>query len=266
MHTSVSNKSANRDDYQFIARSIGAMPKEFAQGHHNLPHTHDRDQLIYASHGIMQIKSQHKQWILSPEMALLIPHHVEHEMTALSDVSLRTLFIHPNVYSHAGIKMVHVGTFLKELILKAMTFPIEYDEHGIDGKVMDLIVHEIHHNYVEDFALPIVTHPKLQSIEQEAMHNTILLTQTIDDWAKHFHCSSKTLSRLIQKELGMGFQLWMQLLTVKISLVKMAQHEPLTQIAYDLGYASLASFSRMFKKTTGQSPSQMQSVAAPSVL
>ncbi|MBP6116667.1 MAG: helix-turn-helix transcriptional regulator [Neisseriaceae bacterium] len=251
-------KSVDRNDYQHIPQLIGAMPKEFVKGFHNLPHAHERVQLIYASAGIMEVKTAERQWILSPETALLIPKNLLHEMTALSTISLRTLFIHPKALSgHQSeqVQFIKVNSFLKELIIKAASLPMAYDEHGIEAKLMDLILFELRHHQSNHFVLPNTHDKKLLLIEQRMMDDYALLAESIHYWAKTLHCSTKTLNRLTHKEIGISFQLWKQYIMIKISLILMAQQRSLTQIAYDLGYASLPSFSRMFKKITGKSPS-----------
>lgn len=255
---STPDKSTDRDDYQHIPQRVGAMPREFAKGFHNAPHRHERAQLIYACSGIMEVHVGRQQWVLSPSTALLVPAMLEHEMRALSPVSLRTLFIHPDVGPlprEGQASLIRVTRLLQELILEAVALPMAYEEDEIAGKVIDLILYEMGRHRIHEFILPETSDLRLRFIEQEIMARPELLAQSVEYWANLLHFSAKTLNRLIQRQLSVNFREWKLLITVKLSLVLLGQGRPLTQIAYELGYTGLSSFSRMFKKVTGQSPS-----------
>lgn len=255
---SIQGKSTDRDDYQRIPQRVGAMPREFSKGFHNAPHSHERAQLIYACSGVMEVHVGRQQWVLSPSTALLVPPMVEHEMRALTSVSMRTLFIHPDAGPlpvEGRASLIRVTRLLQELILEAVALPMGYSEDEVAGKIVDLILYEMGRHRIDEFILPETSDLRLRYIEQEIMVRPCLLAQSIGYWADQMHCSAKTLNRLIHRHLSVSFREWKLLLTVKLSLVLLAQELPLTQIAYELGYTGLSSFSRMFKKVTGKSPS-----------
>jgi AraC-like DNA-binding protein len=75
------------------------------------------------------------------------------------------------------------------------------------------------------------------------------------------HMSSRTIQRLLKKESTTFATL---LDDVRINLAKQFLSDPrtdLTEIAFLLGFSELSTFSRAFKRLTGQSPSQYRSVA-----
>lgn len=142
----LTNKSTNLEEYQNIQGTIGAMPKEFSRGHYNRPHQHERAQLVYGISGIMEVHANGQIWILSPKTALLIPGNMEHSMSAITDISLRTLYIKPDVaqdINQGSVKLLKVDGFLKELIGRSTAITVNYDAGGIDGKIMDVIIHEL---------------------------------------------------------------------------------------------------------------------------
>lgn len=253
----LANKSTNREEYQHIHDNIGAMPKEFSKGFYNAPHQHERAQLVYGISGIMEIHVENRVWILSPKTALFIPNGIVHSMQAITDISLRTLFIKPEIANDINsyqVKLLRVGNFLKELIERSTFIPINYLENSINGKIMDIIVHELKMAEEIIYSIPTPTHQKLIEIETLIMSNYLLLTEKVEYWAELFFMSSKTLNRLIFKDLGITFNVWRQYLCVKISLIQMSESKSLTNIAYDLGYQSPSNFFRMFKNITGQNP------------
>lgn len=254
----LTNKSTNREEYQNIHATIGAMSKEFSKGFYNASHKHERAQLVYGISGIMELHASGKIWILSPMTALLIPENFEHSMLAITDISLRTLYIKPEVandINNGNIKLLKVDNFLKELISRSISISVDYTEQSIDGKIMDVIVYELNVAKEISYSIPVPTTYKLIQLEEMIMQNHILLKEKICFWSDFFCISSKTLNRLILKDLGFTFNVWRQYMSVKISLIQMSENKSLTHIAYDLGYQSPSNFCRMFKNITGQNPS-----------
>jgi AraC-like DNA-binding protein len=78
---------------------------------------------------------------------------------------------------------------------------------------------------------------------------------TLDDWATRVGASGRTLARLFERELGMGFAQWRQQVRLAHAASLIARGMPLSRVAAELGYASQSAFSAMFRKTFGQSPS-----------
>src|SRR5215468_6413571 len=58
-------------------------------------HFHDTDQLVFASKGVMTIRTDEGFWIVPPQRAVWIPSHVVHSITMSGPVSMRTLYFKP---------------------------------------------------------------------------------------------------------------------------------------------------------------------------
>jgi AraC-like DNA-binding protein len=67
--------------------------------------------------------------------------------------------------------------------------------------------------------------------------------------------SRRTFTRLFRKETGLSFSAWRQQACLFAALPRLAANEPITRIAFDLGYESPAAFTTMFKRLQGVPPS-----------
>jgi AraC-like DNA-binding protein len=67
--------------------------------------------------------------------------------------------------------------------------------------------------------------------------------------------SVRTLSRLFQNNLGMGFAEWRRQVQLATAVAELIQGQPVSAIARSLGY-SPSSFSDMFRRELGIAPSQ----------
>ena len=66
-------RSTDPRDYQRVPRPFAAMAKRFADGFEIAPHSHQRDQLIYAVSGLMRVRTEHEAWIVPPDRAVYVP-------------------------------------------------------------------------------------------------------------------------------------------------------------------------------------------------
>src|ERR1043165_7419291 len=86
-------RSTDPRDYQRVARPFAAMAKSFADGFEIEPHSHPRDQLIYAVSGLMRVRTERDAWIVPPDRAVYLPARTIHSISMRGDVELRTLYI-----------------------------------------------------------------------------------------------------------------------------------------------------------------------------
>jgi AraC-like DNA-binding protein len=249
-------RSTDPEDYQRVPRPIGAMPKEFADGHVITPHSHERAQLLYAASGTMRVTTQDGTWMVPTLRGLWIPAAVTHEIRMCGPVSMRTLYIDPAAapWAAARCEVIEISGLLRELILEAMRQPVEYDTAGRDGLVMTLLLAELRAADRVPLRIPMPTDKRLLALCRA------LLDRPQDDdpleaWAERVHASSRTLARLFRRETGMGFVAWRQQVRLAEAVARLAQGEPVAAVARALGYASASAFTAMFRRSLGATPS-----------
>ncbi len=255
----VTAKSQNRDDFQNVPSYVSGMAKVFPKGALNRKHSHQRAQLIFASAGVMEISTNDRHWLIPPQLALWIPPEVEHEMLARTEVDLRTLWIR---VSEATIALpiiptlIYVTPLLRELIVRAVELPIEAGLTGTAEHIIPLIFSEIQFSRTGNFHVARVSDPRLVRVE-EALRHDPSDSRGVEDWARVANMSVSTFSRHVKAETGLSFVDWRQEIRLMEAMVRLAAGEPITTIALSLGYENVGSFSRMFKRTMGASPSEL---------
>nr|WP_228519122.1 helix-turn-helix domain-containing protein [Flavobacterium sp. LC2016-12] len=85
--------------------------------------------------------------------------------------------------------------------------------------------------------------------------NDIASKYTIDYYADLSFMSTRTLSRLFIKELGMNFSDWRIRLKLLEAIKRLGEKQSIKEIALDLGYKTTSAFIFMFKKKLGKTPS-----------
>jgi AraC-like DNA-binding protein len=249
-------RSTNREDFQTVPRPIGAMAKDFPDGFFIPPHAHPRSQLIHAATGVMRVSTPQGAFVVPPHRALWVPADIVHDVRMAGAVAMRTLYIAPPavVALPRECCVVAVSPLLHELILRASTLPLLYDENGADGRVMSLILDELRVLPVLPLSLPMPRDPRLAKICR-ALLDDPAGTLTLPQWGKRIGASSRTLARGFQRETGLTFGRWRQQARLLEALGRLAQGQSVTTIALDLGYDSPSAFTSMFRRALGRTPS-----------
>src|SRR5882757_1945801 len=87
-------------------------------------HFHYRDQLVYATRGVMTVRTRDGTWIVPTHRAVWIPASVPHTIVMSGTVAMRTLYLQQRLAKTLprACCVVNVSPLLRELILHACTF------------------------------------------------------------------------------------------------------------------------------------------------
>jgi len=254
----LSQRSTDPDDYQNVPRPIAAMAKKFPPGFEIAPHAHLRDQLLYAASGVMRIQTDTEAWIVPPDRAVYLPAGTRHTVSNRGHLEMRTLYIARNVA--AGMSrptVIEVSHLLRALILALIEEPVLYDEAGKGGLIARLILLELGVARHLPLVLPMPADPRLQRVCRAMLVNPEA-DLTLEDWAASAGASARTLARLFERELNMGFTIWRQRVRFHNAVEALATGQPIALVARNSGYRSASAFSAAFRKAMGASPSTLR--------
>ena len=80
---------------------IVAVGNFYPAGHIHPRHRHRRDQLLYASTGVMVVGTDQGAWVVPPQQAIWIPASVDHEIRMIGDVATRSTYLKDGVIRKA---------------------------------------------------------------------------------------------------------------------------------------------------------------------
>jgi AraC-like DNA-binding protein len=248
-------RSTRGIDYQEVPRPVAALADEYASGHFDPPHRHVRGQLIYSTTGVMTVTTDTASFVLPPQRAVWVPAGVMHEARCRGHVSCRTLYIKPEAIQGlaAACRVIEVTDLLRELIVEATRMPVEYDETSRDGRVMGLLLDELVRARAAPFHVPMPAHPRLARICTAILEDPAQ-DDMLDDWADAAGMGRRTFTRTFRRETGMSFATWRQNVRLMEALSRLANGEPVTRVALDVGYNSPSAFTAMFRRAFGVAP------------
>lgn len=244
-------------DYHDAGRATVAMDVDYPDGATTGRHAHPRAQLLHAIEGVMTVRSEQGTWIVPPNRALWLIAGKEHEVRMSGTVRIRTVFIDTAAIDHLPKQsgVVAVSPLLRELIVAAVTIPLDYPDHGRDARLMHLLVDEIREADVLPLHLPTPDEPRVRRI-CDTLLGEPANSWTADQWARQLGVTARTVHRLFVRETGMTFAQWRDQARLLFALQRLAQGERIIEVAFDCGYASQSAFTAMFRRHFGKPPSE----------
>jgi AraC-like DNA-binding protein/mannose-6-phosphate isomerase-like protein (cupin superfamily) len=250
-------RSTKGIDYQDVPRPVAGLADEYPPGFVDPRHSHKRAQLIYATTGVTSVTTDDATFVVPPQRAVWVPGGVVHEVHCRGHVSVRTLYVDPRARDDLSntCRVLEVSDLLKELILEAVRIPIEYDVEGRDGRIITLVLDEIISAPSIPLHVPMPQEPRLlricRAILDDPAHG-----DTLDDWARIASMGRRTFTRIFRRETQMSFAAWRQHVRLMEAMSRLATGEPVTTVAFDVGYSSPSAFTAMFRKAFGAAPTR----------
>lgn len=235
-----------------LSDPVVAYGADFAREETIARHAHDRAQLVFAKDGIMRVATEQGTWVVPPQRAVWLPPRIMHEILFASPGSMRTLYFEPTLCDTTpqNCTVVNVSPFLRELIIGSVEG--ERAKRRWDHSV-PLILEEISAAGIAPLHLPEPEEPRLAKVTT-AIKAEPASQKTLKDWAADLGMSSRTLARLFAAGTGMTFRQWQRQARLLDALVRLAEKQPVTTVAYDLGYESPSAFIYAFRRTLGTTP------------
>jgi len=242
---------------------VVAMAKEYPHGTRVEPHRHRRAQLLHAITGTMRLATDEGAWIVPSLRAVWIPPGVEHSFLIAGDLSMRTLYIDPDVpvFADGGrCRVVQVSGLLRELILAAL------DDSGGDSDgdlapdgraalITALILDELARAPEVPLGLPMPRDRRLAALCR-ALVDDPARPDSLETWAERSGASARTLARLFRRETGLTFGAWRQQARLAEALARLARGDGVAAAARGAGYDSPSAFTAMFRRALGETPRQ----------
>ena len=123
--------SQKRQDRPLVFDRIGhgraeitTLMHDYAAGRVIKLHFHEADQLVYASRGVMTVRTKDGIWVVPTDRAVWIPARIPHTIAMSGIVAMRTLYLRKRLAKALprNCCVVNVSALLRELILRACAF------------------------------------------------------------------------------------------------------------------------------------------------
>ncbi len=230
-------------------------------------HHHLKGQFTYIEGGISYLNTRDKAYFLPARHYIWIPPQLEHfVLHTSSTLKVANIYFtdeddlkHP-FFSKMGIYPVN------DLLLEMLIFTERWSQTirpgGFDYEFLMTLKHllpEISQHPLP-IALPTTHHERLVPV-LEYLQRNVSQPLHLPEVAYEFGTSARTLSRLFHQELDMSFLQYVKMYRIIRAIEDLLQTDKsITEIAYDVGYTSLATFSNTFLQMVNRRPAEFRSI------
>ncbi|MBB2199563.1 MAG: helix-turn-helix transcriptional regulator [Gluconacetobacter sp.] len=223
-------------------------------------HAHPYHQLIYAAAGPAQIETEQGRHILPQGRAAWIPAGTRHR-SLVSDDHGASLYFSPDSVTDTSshVRILVANPLMREMILYATRWERGASETDPLADSFLRVLAQLCSEWLEQelkLFLPSTTHPSLRRAMDYALADLAGATQTgaID----HAALSERSFRRLFMRETGLTWQAWLGQARIQMAMGLLIQGRRVTEVAADVGYASLSAFAKAFAQTAGEGPAQFR--------
>jgi len=234
---------------------LASVSADFDSGHVIVEHSHPEDQLLFASKGVMTLRTKQGVWVVPPLRAVWIPANTPHSVAMSGPVSMRTLYFLPRLCRKFPGKcfVMNVSPLLRELILHACKFKRLNKGASAERRIIEIIVEQLKAVDSIPLQLPHPTDTRAMRVVK-ALLDDPGDQRDLGKLCKDCGASKRTIQRVFLEETKMNFGKWRQQLRLLHGLQLLASGEKVTAAALEAGYSSPSAFISMFRKQLGTTP------------
>jgi len=241
--------------YRRLSRPVIASAYAYKDGDLESWHSHHQPQFVFTTRGVLRVTTPGGAWTLGPHRGLWLPSRMGHELQAIGEVGLYSVYIETEISPWDGeeCRVLVIST-----LLRALVAAMEEDRRLASGHRAELIIPLLLQEMrdapqAHEGSLPLPQDRRLQQICERLIAEPGN-NDTLDLWGERVGASERTLGRLFKAQTGLGFGQWRQQLRLVESVSRLARGLPVAAIAAELGYRNSSAFIAMFRKATGQTP------------
>ena len=241
------------DPWKYQVRT-GIVP-EYADGHVIRTHSHPWHQLVYASRGVMTVRTPEGAWVVPIHRGVWVPAYTRHSIQMSGLVSLRTLYIVPNLCTGLPdrCRAIAISPLLRELILRMVELNSLSTRIPAHAHLVSVLIDHLQAMESEAIHLPLPRDRRAKRIAT-LLQGEPSDPRSLGELSRIAGASKRTLERLFKSETGLGFGKWRQQLRLGQALRLLAAGEAVTSAALDVGYDSTSAFISAFRMTFGKTP------------
>lgn len=217
-------------------------------------------QLIYATRGVMTVRTDQCAWVVPPHRGVWIPAGFQYRVEMSGVVALRMLYIHvrpraADLFANSSrvCSVVNVTPLLRELIVRTVILGALDSSVPEQKRLIGVIRDELKVLVAVPLQLPM---PQDRRAAQFAafVEADPGARVPIEKLLRKCGASRRTMERLYRSETAMSLGQWLRRQKLLHALRRLAAGDSVNTVALELGYNSASAFIAMFQRELGQTP------------
>ncbi len=224
-----------------------------AIGHEMAMHAHEDGQFTFVRQGLVSTETETGVWVVPAGRLAWIPPGLRHASKARGPVDGWLVRVGATYGRRlpAHISILRASNLLTAGLERISTLPDE--DTPLTRLLHRLMLLELESVEWEDFGLPLPTSAAMRHWATTFMEEPTS-GFSIDQAAAAVRMSRRSFTRHFSQETGKNYSEWKRLVIVQRAIERLTHGDPVSTIAYDMGYENPSAFIAMFKTMQGVSP------------
>lgn len=226
------------------------------------PHRHARHQLMFATRGVIHVRTAHGEWLLPPSRAIWIGAGVEHGLLVKRAADTRVLYIDPAICSApacpisdaAPCRVLDVSPLVRELILACSELPWDRADDA-QLRLARVLLDQVQGLEQAPVDMPLPHDPRALKVV-DILRAEPASRESLVSIAARVGASARTIERLFARETHLSFGAWRRRQRMLFAMERLAYGDSVTGVAFDAGYESASSFVAAFRAMFGTTPAR----------
>jgi AraC-like DNA-binding protein len=234
---------------------VTALAYDLVHGHAIPEHVHPEDQLVYASRGVMTVRTATGIWVVPPQRAVWIPARMPHSIVMSGAVSMRTVYLRARLVKDLPrvCCVVNVSPLLQHLVVHLCTYQQLSRKSRVQAHLIDVLVDQLEALKSIPLQLPMPSDARAARVASALQQGTDC-SGSLAAVCRQAGASRRTIERIFQTETKLSLGRWRQQLRLQRSLELLASGQKIEAAALEAGYSTPSAFIAMFKKALGTTP------------
>ena len=221
------------------------------------PRTHVWHQLSFAARGHMEVITDDARHLVPSDRAVWVPAGTRHSVVMRAPISVRSLFVAPGAAGQASApdrcRTIEVTPLLRELILHISRIGALDRRRPAQARLVGVLFDQLAAAESVPLELRSPRDPRARRFAE-------LVTRDPGDdapiakLARKAGASLRTVERCFVGETGMSVGEWRRRVRLFHAMRLLEAGGSVTEVAYDVGYASVSAFCQAFARQFGRSP------------
>ena len=219
------------------------------------PHSHIRGQVFLLTKGLLIVDAAGDRWMFPSQRGAWIPPNCVHAARSVGGATGAMLFLSAELCR--GLprepRLLASSELLPAIVNRIGEWNPSQALGASEKRLLCVLRDEIRRPDEQVLRLPLPKRENLAKVARALLEN-VADDRTLEEWAKHANMSRRAFMRSFSAEMQMPFGRWRQQARLFAALERLAQQEPVTNVAVSVGYDSVSAFIEMFRRTLGTTP------------
>lgn len=220
-------------------------------------HSHVRGQLFCVEGGLLRVETPREAMLYPLHRLGWMPPNFDHRIVVSGTLRGWGVLLRPDLCACLPAEPCVMGTssLLRALVERAAGWADPTEVTPDRARLIDVMLDEIRMAPRQPLHLPMPRDSRALRIAERLVARPDL-PDTLEELARWAGLSERTARRVFHAETGMQFSQWRQQMRLTRAMERLAQGEPVSEVADAVGYASPSNFIAMFRRAFGVSPAR----------